>query len=159
MAQEKLRILVVDDDKGITQSLSILLESEGYKTDVAYTVKDAIEKSYENDYNLAILDIKLPDGEGTSLLKTLQEISPKTMKIMLTGYPMLENAVNSLNDGAVAYLIKPVDVEKLLETIKSKIEEQKAAETATEDSIAVFLQTRTKKLLTENWATQQETSS
>jgi DNA-binding NtrC family response regulator len=152
MAQEKLRILIVDDDKGITGSLSAVLESEGYRTEVAHSVKEAIEKSYENDYNLAILDIKLPDGEGTNLLKALRETSPKMMKIMLTGYPMLENAVNSLNDGAVAYLIKPVDVEKLLETIKSKIEEQKTVEMATEESIAVFLQTRTKKLLTEKYA-------
>ena len=149
MAQEKSRILIVDDDNGITGSLSAVLESEGYRTDVAHTVKEAIEKSYENDYNLAILDIKLPDGEGTSLLKMLRETSPKMMKIMLTGYPMLENSINSLNEGAVAYLIKPVDVEKLLETIKSKIKEQKATEMATEDSIAVFLQARTKKLLTE----------
>jgi len=148
MAQEKSRILIVDDDNGITGSLSAVLESEGYRTDVAHTVKEAIEKSYENDYNLAILDIKLPDGEGTSLLKMLRETSPKMMKIMLTGYPRLENSINSLNEGAVAYLIKPVDVEKLLETIKSKIEEQKVAETANEDSIAVFLRTRTKKLLT-----------
>jgi DNA-binding NtrC family response regulator len=149
MAQEKSRILIVDDDNGITGSLSAVLESEGYRTDVAHTVKEAIEKSYENDYNLAILDIKLPDGEGTSLLKMLRETSPKMMKIMLTGYPRLENSINSLNEGAVAYLIKPVDVEKLLETIKSKIKEQKATEMATEDSIAVFLQARTKKLLTE----------
>ena len=113
-------------------------------------MKEAIEKSYENYYNLAILDIKLPDGEGTILLKALREISPNTMKIMLTGHPMLENSINSLNDGAVAYLIKPVDIEKLLETIKSKIEEQKAAETASEESIAVFLRGRTKKLLAEN---------
>ena len=149
MTYEKSRILIVDDDEGITGSLSIVLESEGYQTDVAHTVKEAIEKSYENYYNLAILDIKLPDGEGTSLLKALREISPKTVKIMLTGYPVLENAVNSLNDGAVAYLIKPVDVEKLLQTIKDKIEDQKAAETATEDNISIFLQTRTKKLLME----------
>ena len=67
---------------------------------------------------------------------------------MLTGYPVLENAVNSLNDGAVAYLSKPVDVENLLQTIKDKIEDQKAAETATEENIAIFLQTKTKKLLT-----------
>ena len=71
------------------------------------------------------------------------------MKIMLTGYPIFENAVNSLNDGAVAYLIKPVDLEKLLKVIKEKLEEQKVSETVTEDSIAVFLQTITKKLLAE----------
>jgi DNA-binding NtrC family response regulator len=125
----------------------MVLESEGYRTDVAHTVKEAIEKSYENDYNLAILDIKLPDGEGTIILKLLGQISPKTMKIMLTGYPILENAVNSLNDGADAYMIKPVDFDSFVKTIKDKIEEQRAAETVTEDSIAFFLQTRTKKLL------------
>jgi len=149
MPQEKSQILLVDDDKGITGSLSAILESEGYRTEVAHSVKEAMEKSYENDYNLAILDINLPDGEGTSLLKALRVTSPKTMKIMLTGYPMLENSINSLNDGAVAYLIKPVDVEKLLETIKIKIKEQTAAEIVTEDSIAFFLQNRTKKLLKE----------
>lgn len=149
MTNEKSRILIVDDDKGITGSLSMLLESEGYRTDVAHTVKEAIDKSYHNDYNLAILDIKLPDGEGTSLLKMLRQTSPKTMKIMLTGYPILENAVNSLNDGADAYFIKPVDLDKLLGMIKEKIEAQKIAESATEESIINFLQTRTKKLLSE----------
>jgi two-component system response regulator PilR (NtrC family) len=145
-----LKILIVDDDLDVTGSLSMVLESEGYQTDVANTIKEAIEKSNEYYYNLAILDIKLPDGEGTTLLKKLHEISPKTLKIMLTGYPMLKNAVDSLNDGAVAYLIKPVDLEKLLDTIKNKIEEQKTAETTTEDSIANFLQARTKKLLEGN---------
>ncbi len=147
MAQERVSVLIVDDDNDIARSLSMVLESEGYQTAVANTKKEAVEKLYENYYNLAILDIKLPDGEGTSLLKDLQEISPRTLKIMLTGYPMLKNAVDSLNDGADAYLIKPVDLEKLIKTIERKIEEQKANETTTEDSIADFLQSRTKKLL------------
>lgn len=68
---------------------------------------------------------------------------------MLTGHPMLDNAVTSLNQGAEAFLIKPVDPEKLLKTIKEKIEKQKAAKIATEDTIAAFLKTRTEKLLTE----------
>jgi DNA-binding NtrC family response regulator len=71
------------------------------------------------------------------------------IKIMLTGYPMLDNAVTSLNQGADAFLIKPVDPEKLLETIKEKIEEHKAAEATTEDSISEFLRTRAERLLTE----------
>ena len=145
----KVRILLVDDDKAITMSLSILLQSEGYQTDIAQTGKEAIKKSHTNIYDLAILDIKLPDMEGTSLLTALRETSPKTIKIMLTGYPMLDNAVTSLNQGADAFLIKPVDPEKLLETIKDKIEKQKTAKVATEDSIAAFLKTRTEKLLTD----------
>jgi two-component system cell cycle response regulator CtrA len=146
---EKIRILIVDDDESIATSLSILLKSEGYQTDVSHTGKEAIEKSYANMYDLAILDIRLPDVEGTSLLTSLRETSPKMIKIMLTGYPMLGNAVTSLNQGADAYLTKPVDLPKLLETIKDKIEEQKAAEVATEGNIAVFLKSKTEKLLTE----------
>ena len=144
-----MRILLVDDDETITTSLSILLQSEGYNIDVAHTGKEAIEKSNENIYDLMILDIKLPDVEGTFLITLLQENSPKTIKIMLTGHPMLDNAVTSLNQGAEAFLIKPVDPEKLLKTIKEKIEKQKAAKIATEDTIAAFLKTRTEKLLTE----------
>lgn len=146
---EKIRILIVDDDKSIAMSLSMLLQSEGYQTDVAHTGKEAIEKSYENMYDLAILDIRLPDVEGTSLLTSLREPSPKMIKIMLTGYPMLGNAVTSLNQGADAFFIKPVDIPKLLETIKDKIEEHEAAEVATEANIAVFLKSKTEKLLTE----------
>lgn len=146
---EKVRVLLVDDDKDITTSLSMLLELEGYEVDVAHTGKEAIEKSHENIYDLAILDIRLPDVEGTSLLTALRETSPKMAKIMLTGFPMLDNAVEALNRGADAYLIKPVDPEKLIETIKNKIEEKKKTEVATEDSITAFLKTRTEKLLRE----------
>ena len=147
MVLKKARILVVDDDRTIAESLSIMLQYEGYETDVAYTGTEAIEKSRKNVYNLAILDIRLPDIEGTDLLVLLRETSPKMVKIMLTGNPMFENAVKSLNNGADAYLVKPVDIPELLETIKNKIEEQKTTETATEDSITAFLQTRKEKLL------------
>lgn len=145
----KVRVLLVDDDKDITASLSLLLESEGYQVDIAHTGKEAIEKSHKSIYDLAILDIRLPDVEGTSLLTALRETSPKMAKIMLTGFPMLDNAVEALNRGADAYLIKPVDPEKLMETIKDKIEEKKKTEVATEDSITAFLKTRTEKLLRE----------
>jgi DNA-binding NtrC family response regulator len=149
LASEKVRILIVDDEKAITESLSLLLQSEGYQTDVAYTGKEAVEKSQENFYNLAILDIRLPDVEGTSLLTSLRETSPKMLKIIMTGYPALENAVTSLNYGADAYFIKPVDLPRLLKTIKDKIEEQKAAEVATEENISAFLKSKTERLLTE----------
>ena len=147
MVLKKARILIVDDDRTIAESLNILLQYEGYETDVAYTGTEAIEQSQKNFYNLAILDIRLPDIEGTDLLVLLRETSPKMMKIMLTGNPMFENAVKSLNNGADAYLVKPIDMPKLLETIKNKIEEQRAAETATEGNITAFLQTRKEKLL------------
>ena len=145
----KVQILLVDDDVTITSSLSSILQSEGYQTDIAHTGKEAIEKSHMNIYDLAILDIKLPDIEGTSLLTELRETSPKTIKIMTTGYPLLDNAVTSLNKGADAFLMKPVDPEKLLETIKDKLEKRRTAEMTTEASIADFLKSKMERLLAE----------
>ncbi|RJS78200.1 response regulator [Candidatus Bathyarchaeota archaeon] len=147
--EEKVRILIVDDDQNIIEVLKLILEARGYEVDAASTGNEAIEKSKTNIYNLAILDIKLPDMEGTKLLKALRETSPEMVKIMLTGYPQLQNAIDSLNDGADAYFIKPADPAKLLKTIEEKLEEQREAEELTQEHIAAFLKTRTEKLLQE----------
>jgi DNA-binding NtrC family response regulator len=121
---EKKRILVVDDDKKICDTLSLILESRGYQVDIANTGKIAIEKAKINKYNLAVLDIKLPDIDGTRLLKSMHEISPQIVRIIMTGYPELKNAINALNEGADAYFTKPVDPSRLIKTIEDKLEEQ-----------------------------------
>ena len=149
MQEEKTKILVVDDDQSITEVLKVILEARGYEVDTASTGKEAIEKSKEKIYNLAILDIRLPDMEGTKLLKAMRETTPKMVKIMLTGYTQLQNAIDALNDGASAYFIKPVDPAKLIKTIEEKLLEQKEANETTQDNIAKYLKTRTEKLLQE----------
>jgi len=118
------RILIVDDDESICNTLKLLLEVRRCDVDIVNTGKQAMEKSETNFYDVAILDVKLPDIEGTELLKPLRKISPKTIRIMLTGYPELDNAIKSLNDGADAYFIKPVDPAKLVKTIEEKLDEQ-----------------------------------
>lgn len=149
MQEEKAKILIIDDDPSITEVLKIILETRGYQVDTASTGNEAIEKSKTRIYNLAILDIKLPDMEGTKLLTALREKSAKTIKIMLTGYPQLQNAIDALNDGADAYFIKPADPAKLLKTIEEKLLEQKEEKEMTEEKIAAFLKARTQKLLQE----------
>src|SRR3989337_140353 len=124
MNAEKKSILIVEDDKTIIKSLKEILQSEGYSVDTAETGREAIQKSKAQFYNLALLDIKLPDIEGTKLLITMHETSPKMVKIMITGYPSLENAVEALNHGADAYVIKPVKPQKLLALIEEKLEKQ-----------------------------------
>ena len=121
---EKKRILVVDDDKKICDTLSLILESRGYQVDIANTGKTAVEKAKTNKYNLAVLDIKLPDIDGIKLLKSIYEISPQMVRIVMTGYPELKNAINALNEGADAYFTKPVDPSRLIKTIEDKLEEQ-----------------------------------
>ena len=132
---KKASILIVDDNEGILETLSAILEEKGYRTDTAKNGMDAIEKSKTNFYNVALLDIRLPDIEGTELLTKIEETSPRMVKIMITGYASLENAVEALNLGADAYIIKPVKPEKLLALIEEKLEKQREAEKMTEEKV------------------------
>jgi len=144
----KDRLLIVDDDETILRNLERILQMDGYETDTARTGLEAIEKSKTNFYNLVLLDIKLPDMEGTELLRKMHETFPKMIKIMVTGYPDLENAIKSLNLGADAYLVKPVSVQKLLEVVKEKLAEQKDLEKITEEKVKDWIKTRIRKLNT-----------
>ncbi|MBS7645171.1 MAG: response regulator [Candidatus Bathyarchaeia archaeon] len=144
--EEVKTILIVDDDKAILRSLKAILEMKGYEVETAETGKEAIEKSRKKIYNLAILDIKLPDMEGTELLVKMHETMPKMMKIMLTGYPSLENAVKSLNLGADAFLMKPVNPKELLKVVEEKLREQTEMEMLSEDKVKQWMETRLKKL-------------
>jgi len=146
LTEKKASILIVEDDTNIRETLNTILQQKGYKTDTAKNGQEAIQKSKAKFFNLALLDIKLPDMEGTKLLTTMHGSLPKMMKIMITGYPSLENAMEALNQGAHAYIIKPVKPEKLLELIEEKLEEQSQAEKMTEGKVTEWIKTRARKL-------------
>lgn len=143
----KASILIVDDDEDICKTLRLILEGEGYTVDVAHSGKEAIEKSKVKAYNIALLDIVLPDMQGTQLLKKLRETTPKMVKIMVTGHPNLENAVEALNHGADAYLIKPVNFENLIKVVEERLAKQSEEEAITVEKIAAFVEARTQRLL------------
>jgi DNA-binding NtrC family response regulator len=143
---EEKNILIVDDDQIIQQSLKDALQMEGYHVDTAKNGQEAINKSQINFYNLAILDIKLPDIEGTRLLEKMHKTTPKMMKIMVTGYPDLDNAIQSLNLGADAYLIKPINPKTLLKVVKEKLVEQEEEERMSQENVKKWIETRVKKL-------------
>lgn len=143
---DKKSILIVDDDKIILKSLQDVLRLEGYYVDAVETGREAVEKSETGFYNLALLDIKLPDMEGTELLKKMHDSFPKMVRIMVTGYPDLENAVKSLNFGADAYLVKPVDTRKLLRVVAEKLKEQEEAEEMSREKVKKWIETRVQKL-------------
>ena len=146
MAKNKPSILIVEDDTNIRVPLSTILQQKGYKTDTAKNGKEAIQKSKAKFYNLALLDIKLPDMEGTKLLITMHENTPKMVKIMVTGYPSLENAVEALNVGADAYVIKPFKPQKLIALIKEKLEEQSQTENMSQKKVTEWIKTRARKI-------------
>jgi len=136
----------VDDDKAILKSLKDILLSEGYIVDTAESGREAVKKSEAQFYNIALLDIKLPDMEGTQLLTKIHKQTPQMMKIMITGHASLENAVESLNLGADAYIMKPFDPESLLKVVEEKMKEQEEAERMTEEKVKEWIETRVRKL-------------
>ncbi len=145
---KRARILVVDDDENIRKTIKAILEDEGYIVDTAATAAEGIKKSEEKSYNLALLDIRLPDMEGLELLKLLKDTVPRTRKIMVTGYPSMDNAIDALNKHADAYLVKPVDVEKLLKTVKTQLQLQENERKFSEQKVAEFIESRVKELST-----------
>ena len=143
---EQTRILVVDDDEGLTASLAAVLKKNGYVVDIAKSGKEAIEKSKAEYYDLALLDIRLPDMEGTELLTEMKDTFPKMVKIMITGFPSLQNAVEALNKGADAYIIKPVIIDNLLKTIETQLRKQREVREFAEDKVAEFIDRKVKEL-------------
>ncbi|HUK50804.1 MAG TPA: chemotaxis protein CheB [Terriglobales bacterium] len=115
---EKKRAIIIDDDTSVLVTLSKILALEGYVTDTAQSGKEAIEKSNEKRYDLAIIDFRLPDVEGTRLLTAMRERTPRMVKIILTGYPNAENQTDAEDRRADAFLVKPVRMPELLKTIR-----------------------------------------
>ena len=143
---KSIRILVVDDDDSIRTVLKAILEDEGYIVDLAKNGKEAIEKSNIIFYNMALIDFKLPDMDGTALLGAMKETTPKMIKIIITGYPTLQNAVNAVNEHADGYIIKPLNMENLLKTIKKHLKKYYQAKKYSVEKVAEFIETRAKEL-------------
>ena len=114
-------ILVVDDDKSILRTFTRILQKNGYDIDTAETGKEAMEKAENRQYDLALVDIRLPDMDGTDLLAKLKKPLQNTVKIMITGFPSLETGVKALDEGADAYLVKPVKPQELLVLLEEKL--------------------------------------
>jgi DNA-binding response OmpR family regulator len=106
--------------------LSSILGNEGYSVETVESGKQAIKAAGRLLFDLALIDIKLPDIEGTELLRKLQEKHPKMVKIIITGFPSLENAIKAVNEGADGYILKPFSPQKLLEAIRKHLDERSA---------------------------------
>jgi len=149
---ETARILIIDDDENIRKVLTTILEDEGYVVESVDTAKKAIERTRRKTYNLALIDIRLPDIDGIELLTRTRDTTPKMRKIIITGYPTLKNAIEALNRGADGYILKPFDMENVLDTIKSELKKQEEEKKYSQQKVAEFIETRVRELETKEVA-------
>jgi len=119
------RILIVDDEAGMRDMLSILLRKEGYGVAVADRAEKAIEMASKGEFDLVMSDISMPGKSGIEVLRQTKAASPDTPVILITAYASTESAVEALKLGAYDYLIKPFDVEELKNIVRNALEKRR----------------------------------
>jgi DNA-binding NtrC family response regulator len=122
--QKKPSILIVDDDKSMVSSFQKFFEIKKFDVDTACSGCDAALKIASRDFDVALIDIALPDMKGTELLLKFKKTIPGTRKIILTGFANTENAIEAVNNGASFFLAKPVRLDRLLEVVHKQLEER-----------------------------------
>jgi len=124
MAQQ-VSILIVDDDEALSQTLSDIFQELGYGVETALDGKEAVEKCAGKYFNIALIDIRLPDINGLELLNKLKTMNPEIEGIIITGYASVETVIEALRRGAFDYVTKPLRMDEVLETIREALERQR----------------------------------
>jgi len=115
-------ILVVDDERSIRNTLKDVLEYEKHTVELAEDGVTALQLIQQKDFDLVLCDIKMPRMDGTELLEKIMEVSPDTQVVMISGHGNIETAVESIKKGAFDFIEKPLDLNRLLVTIKNALD-------------------------------------
>jgi DNA-binding NtrC family response regulator len=121
MIFDKANILVVDDDRDLSEFMVELLVKDGYKVSAVTNVNDSLYKLKNDIFDIVLLDLKLPDLNGSLGINEIKKVSPHSKVIILTGFPSVESAVSTMKSGAIDYLRKPFKNEELLGIIKDNV--------------------------------------
>jgi len=125
---EKLRMMLVDDEERFLATTQKLLAKKGYDVVTASSGSEALEKIRAHNIHVVILDVKMPGMDGIATLKEIKRQFPLTEVIMLTGHATLESAIDGLKSGAVDYLMKPADIDEVIQKAKEAFEKRKGLE-------------------------------
>src|SRR2546428_7486750 len=121
-------VLIIDDEAAIRESLETLLELEGYEVEAAASGEEGLARIGDRPFDLVLLDLALPDRNGIDLLAELRAHDPQLSVIMITAYGTVENAVKAMQAGAVNFVQKPWDNEKLLADVRTAVARHRAEE-------------------------------
>jgi len=127
-SNENVRILIVDDEFSVRNSLKAWFQDEGYTVDAASSGKEALAKLAESQWDVFFLDLKMPGMSGIELQKKIKEIQPDSTTIMITAFASVESAVEAMQNGAYDYLSKPFDPDHLALLVRNIIERKKLKE-------------------------------
>jgi two-component system, NtrC family, response regulator HydG len=119
--ENRAKLLIVDDEFSVRDSLSKWFREEGYETGIAENAGEALTRMAEKHWDLALLDIKMPGTDGIELQRRMHEIDPELMVIMMTGYASVETAVTALKNGAYDYVSKPLDPDEIAHIVKKAL--------------------------------------
>jgi DNA-binding NtrC family response regulator len=127
LPHKKISILVVDDELSIRESLNGWLKRAGYQVETAANGLEALDKARENHYDIMLIDVKMPEMDGLTLLKKLKESEAETAILMMTAHGDIHDAVEAIKTGAYDYLLKPFELEGLSFTIEKLVQMQTLA--------------------------------
>ncbi|MBN1869510.1 MAG: diguanylate cyclase [Candidatus Omnitrophica bacterium] len=118
-------ILIVDDNRKMLETLGDILAEEGYTITGVENIACGKEEIEKKIYNIALIDLKLPDGSGLELLREIHNNHKETLAIIFTGYASVQSSIHALNKGAFAYIQKPLNIDELKIAVKNALEMQK----------------------------------
>ena len=121
-------ILIVDDDRPIRSTLKEILEFEKFKVEDAEDGQMAISKVEKNDYDLILCDIKMPKMDGIEVLQKIRELKPHIPVVMISGHGDIETAVGAIKLGAFDFIAKPLDLNRLLVTVRNALDRNELVE-------------------------------
>ncbi|MFA5143722.1 MAG: ATP-binding protein [Candidatus Omnitrophota bacterium] len=120
-----MNILIIDDDPDARRTLGKILNAKGFEIEEAGTGAEAIRSCGGKFFNLALIDVRLPDTSGLEVLKAVHGINEDTIAIMMTGYASLDSSIEAMNKGAYSYITKPVNMDAVLVVIEKGLEKQR----------------------------------
>jgi DNA-binding NtrC family response regulator len=124
-SQRNERLLVIDDDRRLGDALQLLLQREGYRVVYAETADDGVQRGLAGDFDLVITDLRLGQGSGLEVIRTLKDAHEELPIILMTSYSSVQSAVQALRNGAVDYIIKPFNNDEFIYAVERALNEKR----------------------------------